>query len=97
MKWPAMEVADMETLRSLDRRTRRAILRVLSGERGPRVDEAVEVLSAHPNAKMLVTWMLRLPPLIPGPAVRCRGCGADCEESYGPRNKFCEDCWIQRA
>ena len=97
MAGPVLEAADMETLRSLDRRTRRAVLRVLSGERGSRVDEAVEAISAHPNAKMLVTWMLRLPPLFPGPAVRCRGCGAACEESYGPRNRFCGDCWIQRG
>lgn len=57
MAWPEMRNVDLETFKSLDADTRSLVLRML--ESPSEADHAA--LAAHPNCKMLASWLLALP------------------------------------
>lgn len=57
MTWPEMRNVDLETFKALDPETRKLILRMLESP----TDEDHEALRAHPDSRMLSSWLLELP------------------------------------
>ncbi len=58
-EWP-MEGEDLETFLAQDGPTRHLILCML-GAYGPITDAHHDQLAAHPNGRMITTWLLQLP------------------------------------